>query len=58
MSELLSCSEGHIKNLFESWQENTEAFRGEAGDPGSLSSWKSYIGIPINSQKESVIVTI
>ena len=33
-------------------------FSGEAGDPGSLSSCHSDIGIPINFQQESVIVTL
>ena len=30
---------------------------GEAGDQASFSSWHSYIGIPINFQQESAIVT-
>ena len=34
-----------------------DASGGEAGDQGSLSSWKSDIGIPIHFQKESGIVT-
>ena len=34
-----------------------DASGGEAGDRVSLSSWHSDIGIPINFQKESGIVT-
>ena len=34
-----------------------DASRGEAGDPASLSSCHSDIGIPINFQEESGIVT-
>ena len=56
-SGLLSSYEGHLRNLFEAWQGNTDAFQGEAGDPGSLSSCHSDIGIPINSQEESSIIT-
>ena len=41
----------------QAWQDNTEASGVEAGDRGSLSSWKSDIGIPIHFQKESGIVT-
>ena len=29
------------------WQDNTYTSAGEAGDQGSLSSWKNNIGIPI-----------
>ena len=34
-----------------------DAYGGEAGDQGSLSSYNSDIGIPIHFQKESGIVT-
>ena len=34
-----------------------EASEGEAGDQGSLSSWHSNIGTPINFQEESGIFT-
>ena len=44
-------------NLLEAWQGNTDASRGEAGDPGSVSSCHSDIGIPINFQEDSGIVT-
>ena len=39
-------------------QGNTDTSRGEAGDPGSLSSCHRDIGIPINFQQESGIVII
>ena len=56
-SRLLSSYEGHLRNLLEAWQRNTDASRGEAGDPVSLSRCHSDIGIPINFQQESGIVT-
>ena len=34
MSGLLSSYEGHLRNLLEAWQGNTDTSRGEAGDPG------------------------
>ena len=34
-----------------------DASAGESGDRGSLSSWHSYIGIPINFQEVSGIIT-
>ena len=40
--------EGHIRNLLEAWQANMDTSQGEAGDPGSLSSYQSDIVIPIN----------
>ena len=39
------------------WQGNTDTSRDEVGDPGSLSSCHSDIGIPINFQQDSGIVT-
>ena len=48
---------GHQTNIIEAWQGNTDASRGEAGDPEALSSCLSDIGIPINFQEESGIVT-
>ena len=54
---LLSCYDGHLRNLNYTWQDNSDTSGGEAGDRGSLSSWNSDIGIPIQSQKESGIVT-
>ena len=34
-----------------------DAYGGEAGDQGSLSSWNSDIGRPLHFQKESGIIT-
>ena len=56
-SGLLSSYEGHLSRLFKAWQGTTDAFRGEAGNPGSLSSCHRDIWIPINFQEESGIVT-
>ena len=53
---LLSRYEGHLRNLLEAWQGNTDTYRGEAGDPESFSSFHSNIGIPINIQEESGII--
>ena len=55
-SGLLSSFEGHLGILLEAWQGNRDMSRGEAGDPGSLSSCHSDIGIPIDFQEESGIV--
>ena len=57
MSGLLFSNEGPLRNLLEAWKGNTDASRGEAGDPGSLSSCHSDIGVPINFQQESGIIT-
>ena len=43
--------------LLEPWQGNRDASRGEAGDPGSLSSYRRDIGIPFNFQEESSIIS-
>ena len=56
-SGLLSNYEGHVRNLLEASQANTDVSRGEAGDQGSLSSYHSDNGIPINFQEESDIIT-
>ena len=56
-SGVLSSYEGHLRYLLEAWQGNTDASRGEARDTVSLYSCHSYIGIPINFQEESGIVT-
>ena len=58
MSGVLSSYEGHLRNLLETWQVNMDASRSEAGNPGSVSSCYSDIGIPINFQEESGIVNI
>ena len=56
-SGLLSSYVGHFRNLHEAWQGNTDASRGEAEDQAFLSSCHSDIGIPINFQEESGIIT-
>ena len=56
-SRLLSCYVGHLRNLFEAWQGNRDPSLGEARDPGSLSSCHRDIGVPINLQEDSGIVT-
>ena len=56
-SGLLCSYEGHLRNLHEAWQGNKDASRGEAGDSVPLSTSHSDIGIPINFQEESGIVT-
>ena len=56
-SGLLSTCEGHLGILIETWQGNTVASRGEAGDPVSLSSCHRDIVIPINFQEESGIIS-
>ena len=56
-SGLLSSYNGHLWNLHEAWQGNTDTFRSEAGDRESLFSCHPNIGIPINFQEESVILT-
>ena len=56
-SGLLSSCEGHLGILLEAWRGNRDASRGEAGDAVSLSSCYSDIGIPINFQVESGIVS-
>ena len=57
MSGLLCSYEGHLSNLHEACQGNTDASRVETGAPVPLSSCHSDIVIPINFQQESVIVT-
>ena len=56
-SGLLSSYDGHVGKLNYAWQDNIDASGGEPGDQGSLISWHSYIGIPINFHEESGIVT-
>ena len=48
---------GHRLNLLEVWQGNKDKYRSEPGEPGYLSSCHSDIGIPINFQQESGIIT-
>ena len=56
-SGFLSSYEVHLRNLFEAWQGNRDASRGEAGDPVSLSSCHRDMGIAFNFQQESGIIT-
>ena len=56
-SGLLSSYDGHLVKLNYAWQENTDASGCEPGGQASLISWHSYIGIPINFDEESGIVT-
>ena len=56
-SELLSSYEGNLRNLQEPRQDNMDASPGEEGDPKSLLSSYSDIGIHVNFQEESGIVT-
>ena len=56
-SALLFSYDGHLGKLYSAWQENTDASGGEPGGQASLTSWHSYIGIPINFHEESGIVT-
>ena len=56
-SGLLHSCEGHHRILHEASQGHMDTSRGEVGDQGSLSIFHSDIGIPINFQEESGIVT-
>ena len=56
-SGLLSSCEGIHGILLEACQGNRDTSRGEAEDPGSLSSCHRDIGIPINFQEESGIIS-
>ena len=57
MSGPLSSYNGQIRNLILVWQNNTDASGGEVGDQASLSGFHRDIGIPINFQEESALVT-
>ena len=57
-SGLLSSCVGHLGILHKAWQGNRDASRGEAGDPVSTFSCHRDIGIPINFQEESGIVSL
>ena len=57
MSGLLSSCKGHLGILLEAWQGNSDASCCEAGDPVSISSCHRDIGIPINFQEESGIIS-
>ena len=49
--------DGYLRNINYTWQNNTDASGGEAGDQASFSSWHCEISILINFQEESGIVT-
>ena len=57
MSGLMSSYEGHLSNILEAFQGNMDTSQDEVGDPVSLSRCHIDIGIPINFQQESGIVT-
>ena len=56
-SGLLCSYEGHLRNLSLAWQGNTDTSGCEVGDQGSLSSFHRDIGILINFQEESSLVS-
>ena len=56
-SGLLSSYDGHLRNLNEAWKDNTDASGVELGDQASVSSFQKDLGIPINFQEESGLVT-
>ena len=56
-SLLLSSYGGNLGKLNYSWQENTDASGDEPRGQASLISWHIYIGIPVNLNEESGIVT-
>ena len=45
--------DGHLSNVNEAWQDNTDASEGEAGGQASIICWHCYIGILINFYEES-----
>ena len=53
----LSSYDGHLGKLNYAWQDNTDTSGGESGSHASLISWHIYIGIPINFDEDSGIVT-
>ena len=56
-SGLLSSYDGQLRNLNYSWQDNTDVSGGEELDQASLSIFQKDLGIPINFQEESGLVT-
>ena len=57
MSGILCSYEGHLRNLNYAWQDNTDTSGVEVGDQGSLSSFHRDLGILINFQEESSLVS-
>ena len=56
-SGLLSSNDGQLRNLNYSWQDNTDVSGGEELDQASLSIFHRDIGIHLNFQEESCILT-
>ena len=54
---LISSYDGHLRNLYWAWQDNTDASGDEVGDQASLHSFHRDIGIAINFQEESGLLT-
>ena len=49
--------EGQLRNLNSAWQDDADTSGSEVGDQVSLSSFHRDIGIPINFQEESSLVS-
>ena len=56
-SGLLSRYDRLLRNLNYAWKDNTDASGGEVGDQVYLASFHRDIGIPINFQEDSGLVT-
>ena len=56
-SGLMSSCEGYLRILLEAWQGNRDTSRGDSGDPESFWSFHRYIGLTINFQVESGILS-
>ena len=56
-SGLLSSYDGHLRNLNQPWKDNSDTSAGEVRDHTPLSSSQKDLGIPINFQEESGLVT-
>ena len=50
-------SKGDVSYDFLAWQDNTDTSGGEVGDQVSLSSFHRDIGIPMNFQEDSSLVS-
>ena len=57
-SGLLSSCEGHFSIFLKAWHGKRDVSGGERGDPGSHSSCHGDIGIPMNFQVDSGIVSL
>ena len=56
-SGLLSSYDRFLNNLTWAWKDNADASGGQVGNQASLWSFHTDIGIPINFQEESGLVT-